>query len=423
MIIGNQSLPNKTLESVDICLLEVLNALSPASASRLNGIEPCQARIVAIGVGSLGSQVYNNLVRAGYGRWTLIDNDVLLPHNCARHFLGDWTVGTNKAQTMAQVGRITLNDPKIAEFIPADLLKPLKYAGAVNKALQNAELVLDLSASVAVSRHLARIETNARAVSAFLTPKGDGLVVAAEDIHRKIRLDWLEMLHYRAVLNEAALFESLQPKNARVRYGNSCRDKSTELAQDDVACWAAISSKAIKQIQQDPNATLRIYRSDEYGITSLIEPEVREAEVLRLQDWAIHIDDWVLEKLAKCREARLPNETGGILLGAFDTYHRVCSIIDILPSPPDSTEWPTSYIRGCKGLAAKVQEAKRLTLDQISYIGEWHSHPFGTSTRPSADDFLAYEWLTNHMHAEALPGIMLIIGDQREICLVSAEPI
>ena len=26
------------------------------------------------------------------------------------------------------------------------------------------------------------------------------------------------------------------------------------------------------------------------------------------------------------------------------------------------------------------------------------------------------------MHAEALPGIMLIIGDKREICLVSAEP-
>jgi hypothetical protein len=26
------------------------------------------------------------------------------------------------------------------------------------------------------------------------------------------------------------------------------------------------------------------------------------------------------------------------------------------------------------------------------------------------------------MHAEALPGIMLVIGDKREICLVSAEP-
>ena len=70
MIIGNPSIPAKTLESVEICLLQVLNALSPTSAAGLNGIEPCQARIVAIGVGALGSQIYNNLVRAGYGRWT-----------------------------------------------------------------------------------------------------------------------------------------------------------------------------------------------------------------------------------------------------------------------------------------------------------------------------------------------------------------
>ena len=56
--------------------------------------------------------------------WTLIDNDVLLPHNCARHFLGDRAVGTNKAQTMAQVEKITLNYPAIAEFIPAAVLHP-----------------------------------------------------------------------------------------------------------------------------------------------------------------------------------------------------------------------------------------------------------------------------------------------------------
>ena len=422
MIIGNPSIPGKTLESVEICLLQVLNALSPASAAVLNGIKPCQVRIVAIGTGALGSQVYNNLARAGYGRWTLIDNDVLLPHNCARHFLGDWAVGTNKAQTMAQVGKITLNDPAIAEFIPADVLQPAQHAEAVNKALQSAELVLDLSASVAVSRHLAQVETKPRTFSAFLTPKGDGLVIAAEDNQRTVRLDWLEMLHYRAVLNEPALADSLQPKDARIRYGNSCRDISTEMAQDDTALWAAIASKAIKQMREDAGAALRIYRADERGLTSLIEPKVLEAKTLRFGDWVIRMDGWLLEKLARLRDARLPNETGGVLLGAFDTYHRACSVVDVLPSPPDSTEWPTSYIRGCEGLAAKVQEAKRLTLGQISYVGEWHSHPRGASIHPSSDDLRAYGWLTSHMHAEALPGIMLIIGDRREICLVSAEP-
>jgi hypothetical protein len=230
------------------------------------------------------------------------------------------------------------------------------------------------------------------------------------------------MLHYRAVLNEPTLADSFQSKDSRIRYGNSCRDISTELAQDDTALWAAIASKAIKQIQQGTGAALKIYRSDERGVTTLIEPEVSKPEALQLRDWEIRVDGWVIQKLARLRASRLPNETGGIMVGAFDTYNRVCSIVDALPSPPDSTEWPTSYIRGCEGLAATVQDIKKLTLGQISYVGEWHSHPRGAAVRPSADDFQAYAWLTSHMHAEALPAIMLIVGDRRKLCLVSAEP-
>jgi hypothetical protein len=69
----------------------------------------------------------------------------------------------------------------------------------------------------------------------------------------------------------------------------------------------------------------------------------------RRRGWSIVLDGWLLEKLLRLRSERLPNETGGVLIGAFDTFHRVCSIVDVLSSPPDSKEWPTSYIRGCLG--------------------------------------------------------------------------
>jgi integrative and conjugative element protein (TIGR02256 family) len=417
MIIGKPNLDPTLLETVHICLLEVFNALSSETAARLNGVTSCTKLIVAVGAGTLGSQIYNNFMRAGYGRWTLIDNDVLLPHNCARHFLGDWAVGTNKADSMAHIGRITLNDGNVAQCIPADILKPAEHADTIKTALDCAELILDFSASVPVSRHLSKANTAARAISAFLTPRGDGLVIAAEDHDRKVRLDWLEMLHYRTILNEPLLEDSLQSKEARVRYGNSCRDISTELAQDDAALWAATGSKAIRQMQSDPAAALRIYRSEEKGGINVFEPEISVVESFRLHDWAIHIDDWILNKLATLRESRLPNETGGVLLGAFDTYNRICYVVDVVSSPPDSTEWPTSYIRGCEGLTAKVDEVKRATLGQINYIGEWHSHPQGAAIRPSDDDFKAYAWLTAHMQAEALPAIMIIIGDDKRVCL------
>jgi hypothetical protein len=37
------------------------------------------------------------------------------------------------------------------------------------------------------------------------------------------------------------------------------------------------------------------------------------------------------------------------LLGNFDTFHRVCSLIEVVRSPAESGEWPTSYIRGFAG--------------------------------------------------------------------------
>jgi hypothetical protein len=73
-------------------------------------------------------------------------------------------------------------------------------------------------------------------------------------------------------------------------------------------------------------------------------------------------------------------------------------------------------------LVAQVTETKNLTLGQVSYVGEWHSHPKGASVRPSRDDLLAYQWLIGHMHLESLPGLMLIIGDRKRICLVSSDP-
>jgi integrative and conjugative element protein (TIGR02256 family) len=129
----------------------------------------------------------------------------------------------------------------------------------------------------------------------------------------------------------------------------------------------------------------------------------------------------MLSRLAKLRSERLPNETGGVLLGHFDTHNKVCSIIATIPSPPDSIEWPTSYIRGCDGLAKKVAEVESKTLGQIGYVGEWHSHPDRCSIEPSPDDLEAYKWLQGHMNLETLPAIMLIVGELHQFGLVATE--
>jgi integrative and conjugative element protein (TIGR02256 family) len=235
-------------------------------------------------------------------------------------------------------------------------------------------------------------------------------------------LDWLEMLHYRAVLDEATLRDSLQSPDARLRYGNSCRDVTSVLAQNDAAIWAATSSNAIKQMVQNDSAGLRIYFSKPNGEISLVEPEITPLVAVHWFDWQVQLDAAVLDVLARLRESKLPNETGGILLGNFDTHRRVCSIIHVVPSPKDSSEWPTSYIRGSAGLRQAVEDAEKRTLGQITYVGEWHSHPNNCSVMPSQDDLQAYNWLMSYMHPDGLPSIMVIIGERRTFCVVSDEP-
>lgn len=423
-IIGGVRTAPEALKCVPIFMMQVLEPLTQEVAALMNGSTPSDDLIVGIGMGAIGSHVFNNLIRSGYGRWTLIDDDTHLPHNSARHILGDWAVGAKKAMALAEYGKATMGDTLLANGIPANVINPGKYKAETEAALEGAKLVLDMSASIAVSRYLASLKSFSRYVSIFAAPKGDGLIITAEDDKRTTRLDWLEMMHYRAVIHVSELANSLQSTDSRFRYGNSCRDISTQLAHDNIVMWAGLASKAAKLIQADSRATISIYSTTATGDIKLIKKVVHAPRVIKgLDNWEFHIDQFVINKISKIRLKKLPNETGGILLGSFDTHRCICFIIDVLPSPNDSEEWPTSYIRGSEGLTKCVMAVQDKTLGQVGYVGEWHSHPDGAAISPSNDDLKAYAWLSNHMGKESLPAVMLIAGDHKSIRFVFPDTI
>lgn len=100
-----------------------------------------------------------------------------------------------------------------------------------------------------------------------------------------------------------------------------------------------------------------------------------------------------------------------MLLGDVDSRRRVVWIGLALPSPPDSVEWPDMYIRGAEGLRADVDRLHALSGGQLSYVGEWHSHPSGAAVAPSDTDRAAFAILREVMRAEGLPTVMMIQGD------------
>jgi hypothetical protein len=353
-----------------------------------------------------------NLVRAGFGVWTAIDRDRLFPHNLARHELDGFALGMPKATALAGIAHSIRETEPPPRAIIADMLNPGEQKDAIDKALAEAACILDLSASVPVARQLARRSPpGPRRVSAFLNPSGGDLVLLAEDEKRECKLDHLEHQLYRELLTNADLADHLKRDPARHRYAQSCRDVSSTLPQHLASLHAAIASSALRDAIAKPEATIRLWRAAaDMTVTSIVvaaEPTI-EHEV---GGWTVCSDARFFERIAGLRRAKLPNETGGVLLGSLDLERRIIYLVDTIPSPPDSKEWPTLYIRGSEGLAAEVRRASDTTGGMLQYVGEWHSHPRGVQPLPSSDDCTVFAWLTELMDRDGFPAVMMIAAD------------
>jgi hypothetical protein len=380
--------------------------------AQLNGLQRDARRLVAIGAGALGSQVLMNLARAGYGTWTVVDEDLLLPHNLARHALSGNAVGFAKAEAVSVVINQLADDQPIASPIVTDVLSPRNQAPELDAALNGATAIVDMAASAGISRHVAHHSAPCRRVSLFMNPAGTDLTLLAEDMRRRVTLPCLEVQYYRYIWQDVRLRDHFTVAGRPLRYGQSCRDLSSRLPQDLVAIHAGVGARALREALQDDAATIRIWSVDPSTLDiRAARVPVHPVLIQKHLDWTLVVDSFVPEKLAMLRSAKLPGETGGVLIGAFDMQRRFVYLTDALPSPPDSEEWPTLYIRGCEGLAAQVDEIRQVTGHNLEYVGEWHSHPDRASMVPSNDDLKVFAWLTQEMDLEGKPPLMLIAGE------------
>lgn len=402
--------------SIDVFVLDPVFALNRYRAALMNGYSPSAISITAVGVGALGSQIVTNLIRSGFGSWVLIDNDYLLPHNVARHELTQTAVGFSKAEMLQMLGNSITEDRPVTTAIVADVLAPNDRKEQVDVALRAADLILDFSASIPVARHLANIPLSPRRISAFLNPNATDLVILAEDSARRIPLDCLEMQFYRELCHRSEFSSHLIDRSTgRIRYAQTCRDLTSDIPEDLVGLHSAIAAKALRELVNSPDAVILIWRAaDDRSVTSFRSSPAELYETTQ-KGWRLRSDGNLIMRLAALRAEGLQNETGGVLVGAFDLERRIVYVADVILSPPDSREQPALYIRGCEGLAAQLEEIGHKTGGMLEYVGEWHSHPDGFSTNPSEDDRRVLDRLAEHMQKEGLPPVMAIVGEGANI--------
>lgn len=405
---------SRTGKETTVSYLSVRFELTPELASLYSGNEPLRTPLVAVGVGALGSQVVMNAVRGGTTNWKLIDDDNLMPHNLVRHSLhGEW-LGCPKALAVASEANSLLDTPSV-EGIVANVLTPGGQAAEVQTALEGASVIVDLSASIAVARHLARdVNSNARRCSIFVSPSGRDLVFMGEDESRSTRLDIIEAQYFRA----AASLESLEGHLQSGQTVGSCRDITSLMPQSLMAIHAAQAERLLRSWVTQPEALAVVLRArdDGFGFDQTDISLGSMVEVGELGSWTVLMDTLLVDEVSRQREESLPNETGGVLLAHVDVQRRTLYVSHQIPAPTDSERQPTVYIRGNQGLFEKYDRIRKVTKEQLAYIGEWHSHPDGCACKPSLEDIKAGAWLAEQTRPTSLPGVMLIAGESKQTC-------
>lgn len=398
--------------SLPLMPVEVRSGLTRKNARDMSGTpsEEGEFQGVLAGLGALGSVLADLWVRQGWGHWTFVDPDRLLPHNLARHTGFDALVGMPKVNVVREIAAASFPSWDPPKAVATSILAGSSEIGS---ALSSAALLVDVTTTFEAPRDLATRGDVPRIASLFVTPSGLSSVMILEDRERHQRVDGLEGQYYRAILNNDWGREHLANHSGDRWVGGGCRDISVRMSNECVHTHAGILSRQLRQSVAFPEARICIWESENQS-GSITAHEIGLAEVYSTESsgWTVKYDELLLAKLRTARREALPNETGGAILGVTDHKTKTIVIVDVLPTPPDSEASPSHFIRGQEGQAEALDVVHKRTAGVVDYVGEWHSHPDGCSARPSDYDDHLLDTLHRQMIAEGLPALMIIVGQK-----------
>ena len=118
------------------------------------------------------------------------------------------------------------------------------------------------------------------------------------------------------------------------------------------------------------------------------------------------IDDELIDKISKSGVEHFPNEFGGFLVGKYSDDFSSLSITDfILPKRYNGSRY--LFERSSKGMKSFFSNLFKMKKEY--YIGEWHTHPNG-STRYSDTDLNAMINIEDSPNVNIMNPVLLILS-------------
>ncbi|HEX7949010.1 MAG TPA: Mov34/MPN/PAD-1 family protein [Candidatus Limnocylindrales bacterium] len=122
---------------------------------------------------------------------------------------------------------------------------------------------------------------------------------------------------------------------------------------------------------------------------------------------AVSIEDEAWLSIIEQCSAAGRRETGGILIGRYTRWRDQAHIIEATGPPRDSRFWAFAFWRGLKGLRTLL--AARWRESGMSYLGEWHFHPY-MSAEPSPTDLKQMRQFAGDPAYQCPKPVLVVVG-------------
>lgn len=146
--------------------------------------------------------------------------------------------------------------------------------------------------------------------------------------------------------------------------------------------------------------------------------DMKEFENIELQS-KIFIEDCAYHKLLSIiAENGRKVETGGIIIGHYDTAFQNATITEFTGPPEDSKTARLRFYRGVKGLRNLLRQYWKERNEY--YLGEWHLHP-GSTPDPSYTDIEQMKEISKDKKFNCKEPILLIFGEvekKQAVCIM-----
>ncbi len=389
--------------------------------------------LVIIGCGAVGSKIALSLARSGETDLCLVDGDELSPHNMVRHALLADSVGTNKAKALkAVIEEIYRSDrANISIDIFTDEIQEIVHSSNAFKLTQS-KAIIDCSASSNVLNFFTNKQMLEMppVIRCEITDKGKVGVCYSEGKHRNPRVDDLQAILFDLSLDNPRIsswlidhkLESEGMTGAALQdidIGMSCSSSTLKLADDVISYHSATFTMGLRKVLNSNNdvGNIRVSYYDEKDEISgcIFEFEVRKFLVFNsgedTNSWEVRVSDNAVNFMSEQLRRAIPAETGGILVGYLQPKRKIIYVTRALNAPPDSQASPYAFIRGISDSPEIIDEIGRLSGGLLGYVGEWHTHPFGSS-RLSSRDITSAQMIKATLDKVGLPTHIIVVSRQ-----------